>query len=279
LEDRQRPIGVFDSGVGGLSVLRALCAELPLERFVYMSDSGHAPYGERDEVFVSSRAHRIVDFLIDSHNIKSLVVACNTATAAAIDKLRCAHPDLAIIGVEPALKPAATDTLTKRVGVMATRSTLSSTKFEGLLSKVSQAYPQTQFVLQPCDGLASAIERADTVAVETLIQKYTNAMGQFGSMPGAIDSLVLGCTHYPFAAETLRRFVGVDVRLLEPGVPVARQTRRLLETQDLLADATPANSVPVILGATGHEGGLKQAAAQWLNWDLPVSLQMLPEVA
>ena len=130
------PIGVFDSGVGGLSVLRALLAALPHERFVYLADSANAPYGERGDAFVAARTHAISDFLCAQHHIKALVVACNTATAAAIQELRHRHPHLPLIGVEPAVKPAAQLTRTGRVGVMATRGTVASDKFQRLLASL-----------------------------------------------------------------------------------------------------------------------------------------------
>jgi hypothetical protein len=151
------PIGVFDSGVGGLSVLRALQAELPHERFVYLADNGHAPYGERGDAFVAARTHAIAGHLRRAHGIKALVVACNTATAAAIHEARASHPGLPVVGVEPALKPAVAATRTGRVGVVATRGTLASGKFGRLLDSLRS---QAEFIVQPCDGLAHAIERA-----------------------------------------------------------------------------------------------------------------------
>ena len=163
----KRPIGVFDSGVGGLSVLKALRAELPHEDFVYVSDSGFAPYGERDEAFVVERARRITQHLISTPRapIKALVIACNTATAAAIQLLRQDHPTLPIVGVEPALKPAIALSRTRRIGVMATRGTLASQKFKLLLASLAG---QAEFVCQPCDGLADAIERHDALQIGAL---------------------------------------------------------------------------------------------------------------
>jgi len=228
----QSPIGVFDSGVGGLSVLRALQAELPGERFVYVADNGHAPYGERDDAHVIRRSHAIADYLIERHAIKALVVACNTATAAAIHGLRKAYAGLPIIGIEPALKPAAAASSTGVVGVMATRGTLTSEKFRNLLSSL---HGTATFVLQPCDGLADAIERYDTEQSQTLCRQYTAAMGAFGSGPGAMDHLVLGCTHYAFASAELQALLGAQVSLVEGGAPVARHTRRLLDQSQLLA--------------------------------------------
>ncbi|MDO8375399.1 MAG: glutamate racemase, partial [Polaromonas sp.] len=189
----KRPIGVFDSGVGGLSILKALRAELPHEDLVYVADSGHAPYGERDDAHVINRSKVITAHLLAQYHIKALVIACNTATAAAIHLLRQEHPDLPIIGVEPALKPAIALSRTKHIGVMATRGTLNSQKFQALLAGLAD---QAQFICQPCDGLADAIERHDTGNILELCRRYTGAMGQYGSQAGEIDTLVLGCTHY-----------------------------------------------------------------------------------
>lgn len=263
------PIGVFDSGVGGLSVLRALLAELPQEQFVYVADSGHAPYGERGDAFVAERTRVLSHWLRHTHGIKALVVACNTATAAAIHEVRARHPDLPLVGIEPAIKPAAAATATGRVGVMATRGTVQSSKFKRLLHSLED---QAQFVVQACDGLANAIERFDTMAVESLVQQHTQAMGRFGAHPGEIDTLVLGCTHYPFAQEALRRAVGSGVQLLEAGAPVARQTRRLLEQHGLLAPS-PAERPPHGPAAptfnryysTGEPAALASAIRHWLG--------------
>ncbi|MFZ3220982.1 MAG: glutamate racemase, partial [Rhodoferax sp.] len=230
----QDPIGVFDSGVGGLSVLRALREELPSERFVYVADSGHAPYGERDDAHVIARSHAITRHLLERHHIKALVVACNTATAAAIKLLRQDYPDLPIVGIEPALKPAAAQSQTKHVGVMATRGTLNSEKFRTLLESL---HGQATFVLQPCDGLADAIEHADATKIIAACAHYTKAMGLFGTENSAMDTLVLGCTHYPFVADVLRTLVGDQVAFLEGGAPVARQTRRRLAERGWLAAA------------------------------------------
>ena len=135
--DRDRPIGVFDSGVGGLSVLRALLAALPNERFVYLADSAHAPYGERGDAYVSARTHAITDYLCEQHGIKALVVACNTATAAAIHEVRSSRPALPLVGLEPAIKPALSATRTGHIGVIGTRGTLTSGKFGKLMASVA----------------------------------------------------------------------------------------------------------------------------------------------
>ena len=264
-----RAIGVFDSGIGGLSVLKALRAAMPHDHFIYIADSGHAPYGERDAAHVLARSRAVVQYLV-SQNVKALVIACNTATAAAIHLLRAEHPGLALIGVEPALKPAVALSRTGRIGVMATRSTLASDKFQALLA--AQA-ANTQFVLQPCDGLAHAIEASadtgDATRTIALCAHYVSAMGRFGTETGEIDTLVLGCTHYPFASEHLRALVGPGVQFIDNGQAVARQTRRLLPEALMAANASPGQ---VSLFATSQTRTLQAAAQRWLDLSVPVSL-------
>lgn len=265
----QQPIGVFDSGIGGLSVLQALRAELPHEHFVYLADSAYAPYGERGDAFVIARSQAIADYLCQAHDIKALVVACNTATAAAIDALRTQHPQLPLVGIEPALKPAVAQSQTQRIGVIGTRGTLGSARFGKLRASLQD---QAQFVLQPCDGLAHAIERSslhalpdDPAHTETraLCAQYLQAMGDFGRQPGQIDTLVLGCTHYLFAQDDLRALLGPDIPLIATGQPVARQTRRLLQAAGTLA--AEGSTATVQLYTTGTLAALQTAAARWLQ--------------
>lgn len=272
----QSPIGVFDSGIGGLSVLQALRAELPHERFVYLADTAHAPYGERSAEFVAARSHAIAAHLIAQHGIKALVVACNTATAAAIQDIRARYPHLPLVGIEPALKPAAALSHTGRIGVIGTRGTLTSARFGHLLASLQG---QAQFIVQPCDGLAHAIERSTAwtlhnpeYATETraLCARYTGIMGHFGTHTGDIDTLVLGCTHYVFAENELRDLLGPDVRLIATGEPVARQTRRLLHSHGALAanasDGAAKHEQPLpLLLTTGPLAQLQTAAARWLQ--------------
>jgi glutamate racemase len=265
----ERPIGVFDSGVGGLSVLRALRAELPHERFVYVADSGFAPYGERDDAYVVQRTHAITDYLVQSHGIKAMVVACNTATAAAIHTVRKDYAALPVVGIEPALKPAAASSRTGVVGVIATRYTLQSEKFAALLRSL---LGQARFVIQPCDGLVRAIEQNDTIKIGAACAEYTGAMGTFGLKIGDMDTLVLGCTHYPFIADELRACVGPDIAFVEGGAPVAKQTRRLLAAQLALAEGDPA-ALPIplpLLLTTGEPAALEQAVHRWLGWEAAV---------
>lgn len=270
-----QPIGVFDSGVGGLSVLQALRQELPAEHYVYLADSAFAPYGERGEAFVQARTHAIAEHLVTQHGIKALVVACNTATAAAVESLRRAWPQLPLIGVEPAVKPAARSSQTHHVGVMATRGTVHSRRFARLLHEFGQ---EVDWHVQACDGLARAIERS-TVAgavgsaaqadIAALCQRYTQALGAFGLKTGEMDTLVLGCTHYIFVKDTLRALLGPDVQLVDTGAAVARQTRRLLaQVQALHTATTPpvaqAQAAQIRLLTTGDVPALAAAAERWL---------------
>jgi len=213
------------------------------------------------------------------------VVACNTATAAAIHEVRSSHPELPLVGLEPAVKPALAVTKTGHVGVIGTRGTLTSAKFGKLMASLAD---QAHFVVQPCDGLAHAIERSVALpaaapdspvhATETgaLCERYVQAMGSFGTGPGQMDTLVLGCTHYIFVAHELRALVGPDVQFIETGEPVARQTRRLLEAAGLLAlppseqPTSPEGPEPVQLLTTGPVAMMQAAAQRWLN--LPARL-------
>jgi glutamate racemase len=267
----QRPIGVFDSGIGGLSVLLALQKELPHERFVYLADNAHAPYGEKSEAFIRARTHAIADYLLEQHHIKALVVACNTATAAAIHELRARHPALPLVGLEPALKPALALSHTRHIAVMATRGTVASDKFARLLASVQS---EAHFEVQACNGLALAIEHStlpdQAVAAQAqiahLLKTYTEAMGHFGAAPGDIDTLVLGCTHYVFVEKDLRQLLGPHVQLVSTGEPVARQTQRLLAAAGLLnTGKTNGAAQPMRLLTTGDLQGLQAAAQRWLG--------------
>jgi len=259
------PIGVFDSGVGGLSVLRALRAQLPQEDFVYLSDAAHAPYGERTDDYVSARALRVADYLVAQREVKALVVACNTATAAAIQMLRARWPTLPIVGIEPALKPAAAASHTKRVGVMATRSTLQSAKFKTLLDSLQG---QAEFVVQACDGLAAAIENGDARTTQALCATYLREMGNFGRQPGEVDQLVLGCTHYPLVSDVLQGLLGSSVTLLDAGSPVSLQTRRVLDQAQLLSTDRAAGVTQLL--STGAGEPLGRNALRWLGLELAV---------
>ena len=260
---KNTPIGVFDSGIGGLSILKALRTELPHESFIYIADSGNAPYGEKGDDFVIARSRALTRALIDQdgdYKVKALVVACNTATAAAVKLLRAEYPNLPLVGIEPALKPAVQLSKTKRIGVMATRGTLESAKFAALKATFAD---QAEFIIQPCDGLAAAIETQNTPEIIALLATYTPAIGQFGTKNGEIDTLVLGCTHYPFISDLLRVHTGADVTYIDTGIPVARQTRRLLEAAGTLNTTT--KSPDLQLYTTGDLDSFAKLTKLWLN--------------
>lgn len=268
-------IGVFDSGIGGLSVLKALRAEMPQEHFIYWADSGFAPYGERTDDFVIARSHKMMEQLLAKGSVKAVVVACNTATAVAIESLRAKYPHLPLIGVEPALKPALAQTQTGHVGVIGTQGTLNSSRFHKLLKSVqADALPkQGHFVLQACRGLALAIEKqteksvSDTAELEKLCTQYIQGMGLFGQAHGQMDTLVLGCTHYIFVQEILQQLVGPSVQLISTGEAVAKQTKRLISpaTEAQFTQTHSSKPEPIELWTTGALSSLQSAALRWLN--------------
>ena len=220
-------IAVFDSGVGGISVLRHLRQYLPGERFLYYGDSANAPYGSRTTEAVRELTLAAAQKLTEEYAIKALVIACNTATAAAVKQVREAYPDLIVIGIEPALKVAADHFPGGRVGVMATEVTLREEKFDTLLHRFDENCTLTKL---PAPGLVQLVEAGkvddeDTAALlHRILDPYV----------GKLDALVLGCTHYPFAAKAISRVLGESVVLLEGGDGTARETRRRLEAAGLL---------------------------------------------
>ena len=257
------PIGVFDSGIGGLSVLRALRAQLPHEHFVYFADSAHAPYGERGEAFVLARSLAIAAQLLEQHHIKALVVACNTATAAAVRTLRAHYPDLPLVGIEPAIKPAAASSRTRRVGVVATRGTIESEKLHRL---IAQHGAGVDFVCQACPGLAKAIEflpqTGDWAQVQQLIADNLAQMECFGTQAGQMDTLVLGCTHYPLVAQAFVAQLPAGVQCLETGAAVAKHTQTLLRQAALLqTDSQTLGQLRLLTSADSLH--IEQAAAYW----------------
>ncbi|GAA4027010.1 glutamate racemase [Actimicrobium antarcticum] len=249
------PIGVFDSGIGGLSVLQHIHAALPRESLLYFSDARHAPYGGRPEQFIEARALAVGAFMT-RHCVKALVVACNTATAVAITALRRAYPSLIVVGVEPGLKPAAALTHTKIVGVLATEATLASKRFAHLHETISAATSAT-FLTQACPGLADRIEQGQLDSPDTLalLMRYVVPLLEQGA-----DTLVLGCTHYPFVktqiATIVRDHAEQAVTLVDTGAAVARRLSQLLADRELLCDHGNGE----VGGATSGETALLEAA-------------------
>ncbi len=223
---RDRPIGVFDSGVGGLSVWREIVRSLPTESVIYLADQARAPYGERSKEEVARYTHAAVAWLV-SQGVKLVVIACNTASAAALDRVRARWPETPIVGMEPAVKPASQRTRTGHVGVLATPGTLQADRFSSLVERFANGV-HVHTVMGT--GLVQMVEqqKLDGPEVEARLQEVLAPV-----MAADIDHLVLGCTHYPFLAPALRRVLGDDVQLVDPAPAVARQTRRVLEKRHL----------------------------------------------
>jgi len=255
------PVGIFDSGLGGLSVLRAVRAHLPGESFVYVADSHHAPYGPRDEAFITERTLAIGEWLA-REGAKALVIACNTATARAIAAIRERLP-MPLVGVEPGIKPAAALSASGVAGVLATQSTLNSPRFQALLDRYGAG---RRFICQPGHGLVEAIERGDTnsPALRALLDGYLQPMLDDGA-----DTLVLGCTHYPFFTETIRDLVGDRLAIVDTSDAIARQLARVLDERGLRAPAG-THAAPPRFCSTSDGRQLRVLASTLLGLDAPV---------
>ncbi|OJA34686.1 glutamate racemase [Burkholderia ubonensis] len=255
------PVGVFDSGLGGLSVLRAVRAQLPGESFVYVADSRHAPYGPRDEAFITERTLAIGEWLA-REGAKALVVACNTATAQSIAAIR-ERLAIPLVGVEPGIKPAAALSASGIAGVLATQSTLASARFQALLDRYGAG---RRFICQPGHGLVEAVERGDTnsPALRALLDGYLQPMLDAGA-----DTLVLGCTHYPFFTETIRDLVGNRLTIVDTSDAIARQLARVLDERGLRAPAG-TRAAPPRFCSTSDGRQLRALASTLLGLDAPV---------
>ena len=220
-------IGVFDSGLGGISVLKELVRLMPKERYLYFGDSANAPYGNCSTEAVRALTLSAAEMLL-SRGCKALVIACNTATAAAIEALRSAYPDTIIVGIEPALKVAADNFPQGRIGVMATAVTLREEKFHQQLER----FPGLQVTAIRAPGLVELVEKGHWEGPEI----YELLAPILSPYKGKLDAVVLGCTHYPFARNTIARILGENTTLLDGGAGTARETMRRLAEQDLLFD-------------------------------------------
>ena len=251
------PIGVFDSGVGGLSVLRHIRAQLPHEHLLYFADAAFAPYGDKPERAVAERALVIAGFLV-AQGAKALVVACNTATVAAITLLRAHYPLMPIVGVEPGLKPGAAASRNGQVGVLATDGTLAGEKFQRLLDQISQS-SKARFLLQGCTGLADQIElgELDSDATAAMLARYIIPLLDQGA-----DTLVLGCTHYPLVLAAIERLIVSttprSIVLVDTGQAVARQLVRLLAAAGI--DRADDGQPVLLTGYTSASATALQAA-------------------
>ncbi|MGI4856302.1 MAG: glutamate racemase [Janthinobacterium lividum] len=252
MTDGTAPVGVFDSGVGGLSVLRAIRQELPAESLLYCADSRYAPYGERSDAFLVDRSLAIGHWLI-AQGAKALVVACNTATTHAIAEMRAALP-VPIVGVEPGIKPAIQASRSGVAGVLATAATLRSDKFQHLLAAHTG---DCRLVCIAGVGLVEAIERGDTgsPALAALLGQYLQPILDAGA-----DTLALGCTHYPFLIPLIRSLVGERLDIIDNSTPVARQLGRLLEARGLRAPQAVGTGATLTLLSTGRTDALDALA-------------------
>ena len=255
-----RPIGCFDSGVGGLTIWREVRERLPHESLIFLADQTHVPYGEKSEADLQDLCTRIVRFLLRDH-VKLIVIACNTATVYAIDHLRATFPDLPFVGVVPVVKVLAEQTVVGRVGLLSTPATARSPYLAGLIDRFARG---VQVVSRGCEGLEDLVETGDVDSprVIEILRENLRPVQEAGA-----DVIGLSCTHYPFLREEVRSIVGDGVRIFDPGEPVARRVEHLLRERDLVAppDAEPAYR----FYTTGDPVRFRQVASRLLGY--PVS--------
>ena len=264
-------IGVFDSGVGGLSVLREIRQRLPGEDLHYVADSAFAPYGDRSAAYIEARSRAIAQFLLAQH-AKALVVACNTATSVAVNALR-EKINIPIVAIEPAIKPAVAQTRSGVVGVLATRQTVGSESVSRLVATHGR---DVQVLLQACPGLVEMVEKGalDSPQTRSLLADYITPLIKQG-----VDTLVLGCTHYPFLSPLIQEIAGPQVQVIDPAPAVALQLQRrlktvgLLKTQDFETGGVPVKGQTVFWTS----GSPVQASAiMSALWGQAVQAQALP---
>ncbi len=260
-------IGVFDSGVGGLSVLRAIRAAMPHAHLVYVADSGHAPYGDQSEAHITQRTLTVGQWLAEQ-GVQGITIARNTATVVAAKTLR-EQTQLPVVAIEPAIKPAVALTRSGVVGVLATRQTVQSASVARLVDLYGA---DKRILLQSCPGLVEQVERADLHSAETeaLLRQFITPLIAQGA-----DTFVLGCTHYPFLRDTIQRVAGEGVTLLDPAEAVARELSRRLADNDNLSRATTQGQVQFF---TSSDVAQAQAVMSHL-WDAPITVQALPNSA
>ncbi len=268
-------VGIFDSGVGGLTVLHALRQTCPDNPVIYIADSAHAPYGDREVQHTLDRSQIIADHLV-ARGADMVVVACNTATALAIEHLRHRHPSLALVGVEPGVKPAVAITSNRRIGVLATPATVASGRYAQLLSKYA---PDCTVVSVACPGLAAAIE-ADAAAqadLPALLARFCEPLQR-----AEVDTVVLGCTHYAFLAADIQNLLGPGVRLIDTAQAVARQARSLLDKSlstpvgaGAQGATTPMAPAEVQLFSSGDTQVLSRLATRLLGTPAPAATLLL----
>lgn len=232
---RVATVGVFDSGVGGLSVLRELLAILPTEQFDFVADEHYLPYGDKPQHEITERVLTLSNWL-RNQGCKAMVMACNTATAAGANQARTVHANWPIVAIEPAVKPASLLTKTGVVGILATSNTVASERFKGLVERFD---PLAKVIARPCPGLVQLIETCPLpkAKIEALLRPVIADL-----LRAQADVIVLGCTHYPFVADIISALAGPSVAVIETGVAVAKQLKSRLELEDLLTDVPAPRS-------------------------------------
>lgn len=248
-------IGVFDSGLGGVSILREIVRELPRERIFYFADNLHLPYGPRPLEEVRHFAIAIAGGMMRLP-AKAVVVACNTASAAALKHLRAAYPDTPFVGMEPAVKPAAAESRTRKVGVLATQATFQGELFESVVARFAH---DALVLRQPCPGLAEFIESHpfDHPALDAMLEKFIRPL-----LAQGIDALVLGCTHYALVKPAILKIVGDGVRVVDPSAAIARRLRSVLAAADLLAADGEGE---LVFNVSGEPEAFSNAASLYLG--------------
>ena len=246
MDNKNRPIGFFDSGVGGLSVLKEALKVMPNEDYIYFGDSKNAPYGMKSAKEVRDLTFKAVEFLLDK-GVKGIAIACNTATSAAVAELRRLYPDLPLVGIEPALKPAVELNNEGDILIMATAMTLKEEKFKKLMERYKE---RASIIPVPCPGLMEFIEEGKFQGEE--IEEYL--LDKINTYKrGKIASIVLGCTHYPFIKETLINIVGKDVDIIDGGLGTAKELRRRLNENGLLTNSNNKGSIEIINSSNKKE--------------------------
>ena len=239
-------IGVFDSGLGGLTVVKAIAALIKGAEIYYVADTKHAPYGEKTPEQIVQYSLAIAQYLIEKHKIDALIVACNTATSAAIKQLRVHYPSLIILGTEPGIKPAIQCTKTKNIGVLATPATLKGEKYQQLVSALSaQAHEDIRLFEQACPGLVEQIEKGETQSPKTreMLTAWLMPM-----LKNHVDTIVLGCTHYPLVESLIKEIMQHKVQLIQTGGAIARH----LLSQSEAKGHSNAGSLRIFLYTTGE---------------------------
>jgi glutamate racemase len=261
----QSSIGIFDSGIGGISVLREIRQRLPAEHIVYVADTAHMPYGMHTTDFIRQRSDFIARALID-RGARALVVACNTATAAALSQLR-ERLNVPVIGMEPAVKPAVEATRSGIIGVLATTGTLSSARFAALLARFGEG---VRVLMEPCPGLVEQVEhgRLDDKLTRRMVHRHLEPLLAAGA-----DTIILGCTHYPFLRTLIEEEAGSGIHIIDTGPAVARQLERRLAAESLLADEGTDGSIAFY--TSGEVAPLRELLKTICPGDWPVS--KLPE--